>query len=179
MPNLWVFTPRPRSSATPSSMESRSALSISTPPAGTAPWKRPTRRAVRLGFRLVSGLEEAEGARIAAARAGIPFADVEDVWRRAGVYVKSLVRLAEADAYWPSMRLARRDALWAIKALRDNPLPLFAVADGSGRPVPETNDEAVRLKAMTLGHEVIQDYSHVGLTLRPHPVSFLRQQLSS
>jgi error-prone DNA polymerase len=41
------------------------------------------------------------------------------------------VRLAESDAFQPSMRLARRDALWAIKALRDNPLPLFAVVDGN------------------------------------------------
>jgi error-prone DNA polymerase len=86
--------------------------------------------------------------------------------------------LAEADAFQPSMRLARRDALWAIKALRDNPLPLFAIADGKGRPAPETNDEAVRLKAMTAGHEVVEDYTYTGLTLRQHPVSFLRAELA-
>ncbi|OCJ58638.1 hypothetical protein A6U94_23895 [Agrobacterium tumefaciens] len=38
------------------------------------------------------------------------------------------VQIAQADAYNPSLKLERRDALWAIKALRDEPLPLFAAA---------------------------------------------------
>jgi len=75
------------------------------------------------------------------------------------------------------MGLARREALWAIKALRDIPLPLFAAAEG--QPAPETNDQAVALKAMTTGHEVVEDYGHVGLTLRRHPVSFLREELKA
>jgi error-prone DNA polymerase len=82
-----------------------------------------------------------------------------------------------ADAFRPSLGLARREALWAIKALRDIPLPLFAAAEG--QPAPETNDQAVALKAMTAGHEVIEDYGHVGLTLRRHPVSFLREDLKA
>lgn len=135
------------------------------------------RLAVRLGFRQIFGMKDAEAATLVAGRAAQPFGDVEDVWRRSGVHVSTLVRLAEADAFQPSMRLPRRDALWAIKALRDDPLPLFAVADGEGRPTPETNDEAVRLKAMTAGHEVVEDYTFTGLTLRQHPVSFLRSEL--
>jgi error-prone DNA polymerase len=75
------------------------------------------------------------------------------------------------------MGLPRRQALWAIKALRDNPLPLFAATDDD-RPVPEVNETAVRLKAMTAGHEVIEDYAHIGLTLRQHPVAFLRESLA-
>src|SRR6185437_4080980 len=113
------------------------------------------RFAVRLGFRLVLGMKDVEAAALVSGRAGTPFEDVDDVWRRSGVHVSTLVRLAEADAFRPSMKLARRDALWAIKALRDNPLPLFAAADGEGPPVPETNEVAVRLKAMTEGHEVV------------------------
>jgi error-prone DNA polymerase len=136
------------------------------------------RFAVRLGFRQIFGMKDAEAATLVAGRAAMPFSDVEDVWRRSGVHVSTLVRLAEADAFQPSMRLARRDALWAIKALRDNPLPLFAVANGEGRPTPEANDEAVRLKAMTAGHEVVEDYTFTGLTLRQHPVSFLRSELT-
>ncbi len=132
--------------------------------------------AVRLGFRMVRGLANAEAAALVAGRANTSFDTVEDVWRRGGAQVGSLVRLAEADAFLPSMGLARREALWAIKALRDNPLPLFASAEGS--PAPETNDQAVSLKAMTAGHEVIEDYGHVGLTLRHHPVSFLRDELA-
>src|SRR6202000_49352 len=136
------------------------------------------RFAVRLGFRLTAGLKNEDGAAIVSARAGSPFSDVNDVWRRSAVQVSSLVRLAEADAFRPSMGLARRDALWAIKALRDNPLPLFA-SKADELPVPEVNEEAVRLKAMTAGHEVIEDYAHIGLTLRAHPVSFLRPDLTA
>jgi error-prone DNA polymerase len=136
------------------------------------------RFAVRLGFRLVAGLKNEDGAKLAAARAETPFADVEDTWRRCAVQVSSLIRLAEADAFHPSMGVARRDALWAIKALRDNPLPLFASRQDE-QPVPEVNEVAVRLKAMTAGHEVIEDYAHIGLTLRAHPVSFLRPELAA
>ena len=136
------------------------------------------RFAVRLGFRLVAGLKNDDGAKLAAARAEMPFSDVEDTWRRCAVQVSSLVRLAEADAFRPSMGVARREALWAIKALRDNPLPLFASRQDE-QPVPEVNEVAVRLKAMTAGHEVIEDYAHIGLTLRAHPVSFLRPELAA
>jgi error-prone DNA polymerase len=135
------------------------------------------RFAVRLGMRMVRGLSNAEAAALLAGRADMPFATIEDVWRRGGAQVGSLVRLAEADAFRPSMGLARREALWAIKALRDNPLPLFTAAEGM--PAPETNDQVVALKAMTAGHEVIEDYGHVGLTLRRHPVSFLREELKA
>jgi error-prone DNA polymerase len=81
-------------------------------------------------------------------------------------------------AFQPSLGLARREALWAIKPLRDNPLPLFAaVSAWEETTVPEINEPVVALKAMTLGGEVIADYSHVGLTLRDHPPSFLREDL--
>ncbi len=136
------------------------------------------RFAVRLGFRLVSGFRDTEAAALVSGRNALPFSDVEDAWRRSGVQVSSLVRLAEADGFSGSIGLARRDALWAIKALRDNPLPLF-VASEDRPPVPEVNEVAVRLKAMTAGHEVVEDYAHVGLTLRAHPVSFLRSELQA
>lgn len=132
--------------------------------------------AVRLGFRLVSGFRDTEAAALVSGRNNQAFADVEDAWRRSGVQVSSLVQLANADAFNGSMGLARRDALWAIKALRDNPLPLFA-ASTERPPIPEVNEVAVRLKAMTAGHEVVEDYSSVGLSLRAHPVSFLRDGL--
>ena len=141
------------------------------------PGTNDSRFAVRLGMRMVRGLANDQAAILLASRADRPFADVEDMWRRGGAQVSSLVRLAEADAFRPSLGLGRREALWAIKALRDLPLPLFAAAEG--QPAPETNDRAVALKAMTAGHEVIEDYGHVGLTLRHHPVSFLRDELKA
>ena len=136
------------------------------------------RFAVRLGFNRVAGLSNADAAALVAARGGQPFIDIDDVWRRAGVPAATLVRLAEADAFRPALKLARREALWAIKALRDEPLPLFAaVTRRDDRPAPEIVEEAVRLKAMTAGREVVEDYQHTGLTLRRHPVAFLREDL--
>ncbi len=80
------------------------------------------RHAVRLGFRRVKGLAIADAARIVAARMNSDFVSVDDMWRRSGVPTEALVQLAKADAYRPSLKLERRDALWAIKALRDEPL---------------------------------------------------------
>ncbi|MBB4226986.1 error-prone DNA polymerase [Rhizobium mongolense] len=79
----------------------------------------------------------------------------------------------------PSLRLERRDALWAIKALRNEPLPLFAAAaEREARVIAEQQEPEVELRQMTEGHNVVEDYSHTGLTLRQHPLSFLRSDLT-
>ncbi|MGE0283492.1 MAG: error-prone DNA polymerase, partial [Rhizobiaceae bacterium] len=137
------------------------------------------RLAVRLGMRLVKGLGNDHAAAIIAARTDQPFASVDDLWRRAGVPVAALVQLAEADAFRERLKLARREALWAIKALRDEPMPLFAAAAArEQQAIPELREPAVLLNPMTAGREVVEDYGHVGLTLRSHPVSFLRADLT-
>ncbi|MBY3044232.1 DNA polymerase III subunit alpha [Rhizobium phaseoli] len=137
------------------------------------------RHAVRLGFRQVKGLAVADAARIVAARMNSIFASVDDMWRRSGVRSEALVQLAKADAFLPSLKLERRDALWAIKALRDEPLPLFAAAAERERAaIAEQREPEVLLRQMTDGHNVIEDYSHTGLTLRQHPIAFLRKDLS-
>jgi error-prone DNA polymerase len=142
------------------------------------PTEDETSFAVRLGLRMVKGLANAHAATIVGARADSDFTSVDDLWRRVRVPSATLVQLAEADAFRPSIDLARREALWAIKALRDEPLPLFAAASTQAdEVVPEVNEPAVSLKPMTAGGEVVEDYGHVGLTLRRHPVSFLRQDL--
>jgi error-prone DNA polymerase len=134
--------------------------------------------AVRLGLRMVRGLANKDAAAIFAARADEPFVSVDDLWRRAGVPSVSLVQIAEADAMQPSLKLARREALWAIKGLRDEPLPLFAAASArEARTVLELQEPAVALRPMTAGGEVVEDYGHVGLTLRAHPATFLRAEL--
>jgi error-prone DNA polymerase len=139
-----------------------------------------SRFAVRLGLRMIKGMANAHGAAIVACRAGNRFLSVEDLWHRAGVPSAALVALAEADAFRPSMGLARREALWAIKALRDEPLPLFAAAtERAMEPVPEIDEPEVALKPMSAGGEVVQDYRNVGLTLRCHPLTFLREDLKA
>jgi error-prone DNA polymerase len=137
------------------------------------------RHAVRLGMRLIKGLASADVARIVAARMNKEFESVDDVWRRSNVPTEALVQLAEADAFLPTMKHQRRDALWAIKALRDDPLPLFAAAaEREAAVIPEQQEPAVALRQMTEGHNVVEDYGHVGLTLREHPVAFLRRDLT-
>lgn len=137
------------------------------------------RHAVRLGMRLVKGLAATDAARIATARMDEPFESLDDMWRRSGVPAASLVELAEADAFLPSLQMERRDALWAIKALRDEPLPLFAAAaERESRAIAEQQEPSVELRQMTEGHNVVADYSHIGLTLRDHPLTFLRQDLT-
>ncbi|MEK1871947.1 MAG: error-prone DNA polymerase [Rhizobium altiplani] len=142
--------------------------------------ERTNRHAVRLGMRLVKGLAVADSARIVAARMNASFETVDDVWRRSYVPTEALVQLAEADAFLPSLKLQRRDAIWAIKALRDEPLPLFAAAsEREARAITEQQEPEVALRQMTAGHNVVADYSHVGLTLRDHPIAFLRKELTA
>ncbi|WP_254909393.1 helix-hairpin-helix domain-containing protein, partial [Acetobacter senegalensis] len=129
--------------------------------------------AVRLGMSLVKGLANDDAACIVAARALRPFTSVDDLWRRAGVKAAALNHLAEADAFRPSLGLARREALWAIKALRDEPLPLFAAA----QVTREAEEPDVLLQPMRDGAEVVRDYNWLGLSLRDHPVTFLRADL--
>ncbi|SFK82276.1 error-prone DNA polymerase [Methylocapsa palsarum] len=142
------------------------------------PTNREDRFAVRLGLRMVRGLSNINAATMIGARADKPFASVDDLWRRCAVPAAALVQIAEADAFQPSLKLARREALWAIKALRDEPLPLFAAASArEAEALAEISEPAVNLRPMAAGGEVVEDYGHVGLTLRSHPVSFLREDL--
>lgn len=148
-------------------------------PTGKKNGKGEERFAVRLGLRMVKGLSNGHAADIVASRQDRDFASVDDLWRRAGVPAAALVCLAEADAFLPALSLARREALWAIKALRDEPLPLFAAAAiRENAVIEELQEPSVTLRPMTDGGEVVQDYGHVGLTLREHPMTFLRHDLS-
>ncbi|MBX3576267.1 MAG: error-prone DNA polymerase [Rhizobiaceae bacterium] len=137
------------------------------------------RFAVRLGMRMTKGLANAHAALIIARRGEDSFTSVDDMWRRAGVPAHALEQLAEADAFRPSLGIARREALWALKGLRDDPLPLFAAASRREEvTVVEQIEPVMDLKPMTAGGEVVSDYGHTGLTLRQHPVSFLRADLA-
>jgi error-prone DNA polymerase len=74
----------------------------------------------------------------------------------------------------------RRDALWTIGGLVDEPLPLFAAADGQeAKAGAEGVEPAVALVPMTAGREVVEDYRSKGLTLRQHPIAFLREDLKA
>jgi error-prone DNA polymerase len=103
------------------------------------------RFAVRLGLRMVRGLADKDGAALVGARGETPFSSVDDLWRRAKVPVSSLVELADADAMKEALGLARRQALRAIKALRDEPLELWtAAAEREAQTVPESARDCQR-----------------------------------
>lgn len=147
------------------------------------------RLAVRLGLRMVKGLGNADAARLILARGDQPFVSVDDLWHRAAVGTATLNELARADAFNPSLGLQRREVFWAMKALRDEPLPLFSALRnreqatseqtfGQQGGFKEQSEPQVRLSPMTAGSEVVADYGHTGLSLRQHPLSFLRSDLA-
>ncbi|ESQ78667.1 error-prone DNA polymerase [Asticcacaulis sp. YBE204] len=143
------------------------------------PTENEDRFAVRLGFRNIKSMQNAQAATLVASRMNTPFTTVDDVWRRAKLPITILTTFADGDVF-RALGLSRRDALWAIKGLRDEELPLFAAAARAQHDeyIPEFEEAPVQLKAMTKGGEVVQDYNHLGLSLRAHPVSFLRPALS-
>ncbi|TIL71042.1 MAG: DNA polymerase III subunit alpha [Mesorhizobium sp.] len=134
-----------------------------------------TSHAVRLGFRQVKGLSK-ERMEVFVARRGGGYATVRDVWLRSGLHVDEIEKLAQADAF-RSLGLDRRDALWAVRALdgrsATETLPLF------DRPAIRLRDlePETRLPTMPLGEHVVHDYRSLGLSLKAHPLAFLRQRL--
>ena len=137
------------------------------------------RSAVRLGLRMTRGLAEKHGLQLVAARGARTFPSILEISRRTHLPVSALVQLAKADAF-RSLHLTRREASWAIKALRDNTLPLFDDADRREQRIcPELTEPPVTLTTMTKGREVVEDYRSHGLSLRSHPLAFLRKELTA
>jgi error-prone DNA polymerase len=131
---------------------------------------REDKLALRLGLRMVKGLANVHGAQIAAAAMDAPFTSIEDAWQRSGVPLAALEKLADADAF-AGLGLDRRQALWRLRGLGGAPLPLFAAAEA------RANEPEVALTPMTEGREVVEDYRAVQLSLRSHPLAFLRPEL--
>lgn len=131
------------------------------------------RKAVRLGFRQVKGLTRKDVDRLLACR-GNGYVSIRDLWLRTGLPRSVIERLADADVF-RSIKLDRRAALWAAKALDEGGavehLPLFA-DHGDLQIEPETP-----LPQMRDSEQVVNDYRYLSLSLKAHPVSFLREQL--
>ena len=136
----------------------------SLPPAGEGETCRP---AVRLGLRLVQGLNEGAARRIEAARADQPFASIDDLARRAQLDTRELNQLAAADALL-SLAGHRRQQVWQSSALKAAPEFL--------RDAP-IDEAPLELAAAPEGEEIVHDYASIGLTLRRHPVALLRPRL--
>ncbi len=131
------------------------------------------RLALRLGLRQIDGFRKAWAEDLIQAREKAPFASIDDLRTRAALTPAALDHLAAADAMG-ALKLSRREGLWAAKGLpRDAPAPLFAAAgldEADGRP-PET------LPRPHPSQEVVNDYETIRLSLKGHPVGFLRDRL--
>ena len=132
-------------------------------------------KAVRLGLHEIKGIREAD-AQVLVDRRGSGYASVRDVWLRTGLPVAVLERLADADAFG-SLGISRRQALWAVRGLVGTDgaetLPLFDVADAP----PPRLEQAVDLPLISHSEAVVHDYRTMSLSLRAHPLSFMRRKL--
>ncbi len=134
-------------------------------------------KVVRLGLRMARDLSNADAAAIVSARGDLPYRSVQEIQRRARVGRGALDRIGEADGFG-SLDLDRRNGLWQVKGLGNEALPLFAAADArQGQLRPEAPEPDVLLAPMGEGSEVVEDYRASGLSLRAHPLHFLRDEL--
>jgi len=129
-------------------------------------------RALRLGTRLVKGLSQVHADALAAERerAG-PYTGLHDLHRRSRVPVGALRRLARGDAFG-LLGLDRQRALWGNQALKDDDLPVLDA-------VPSPDDRAAPLPPVSAPQQVRDDYHATGLSLKAHPVWFLRELLNA
>jgi len=129
--------------------------------------------ALRLGLRQIDGLQRDAADRLVARR---PHRTVEELRSRGGVPVHAIQRLAAADAF-RSIGLDRRAALWDSRALKQAPdLPLFAYAEARDEGMEA---EPAQLPIMPLSEHVVNDYQTIRLSLKAHPMGFLREHYAS
>ncbi len=126
--------------------------------------------AVRLGLRQVDGVKEAAADRLVKARQ-IPYESLADLKKWVRIDAGSMRKLAAADAF-RSMGLDRRQALWDARALKDAPdLPLFTERD-------EGEETPFLLPQMPICEHVVSDYQTLRLSLKRHPMSFMRRSMT-
>ena len=136
-------------------------------------------KAVRLGLRMARDLSNADGAAIVTARGATQYVSIEEIQRRAGVGRGALDRIGDANGFG-SLGTDRRAGLWEVKGLGSAALPLFAAADErDGKLRQEAIEPTVLLAPMGEGAEVVEDYRASGLSLRAHPLAFLRDELKA
>lgn len=125
--------------------------------------------ALRLGFRQIKGLSEEDMLPLLQAR-HTAFTGITQL-ADAGISLTALEKLADADAF-RSIGIDRRKALWEVTALKDKPQALFA-----GQASDSAGETAITLPEMTAPEHVVHDYAATTLSLKAHPVSFIREKL--
>jgi error-prone DNA polymerase len=127
------------------------------------------RCALRLGFRQVKGLREDDLQLLLSGRTA-SYTSIATL-RDTGLSITTLEKLADADAF-RSIGLDRRRALWEVSALHDHHTGIF-----TGQPSESTTEAQIQLPEMTDSEHVVHDYNTTTLSLKAHPVSFIREKL--
>ncbi len=125
---------------------------------------------VRLGLNRISGLSEEAAERIVAARNEEPFANVEDLARRARLDAHELRLLAQADAL-SGLSGHRHQAAWAVAGVDTRPTEMLRAT--------RFNEAPAMLAAPSEVEDTLADYQATGLTLKRHPLALLREQLAT
>jgi len=180
-------------------LEGDCKLQIEEPLAASQQRSNNSARALRLGFRMLTGMSSADAERIVAARREGTFRSMEDFARRTGLRRTTLSRLAKADAFG-SLELNRRQALWDALGEDGKELPLFEEKNcklqiancklqieenarklaeplAASRSSAVSSSSAPQLPALSAAEEVLADYRATGFSLKDHPLSFLREGL--
>jgi error-prone DNA polymerase len=125
--------------------------------------------ALRLGFRQITGMRDDDVKALVDGR-GTGYLNIHSL-QDAGVSLAALERLADADAF-RSLGLDRRQALWEVSSLKDRPIALF-----EGQPSESEKEVQIQLPLMSEGEHVVQDYTTTSLSIKAHPVNFIREKL--
>jgi error-prone DNA polymerase len=121
-------------------------------------------------MQMVAGLPEKEAQALVENR-DCGYRSPAEIARRAGCSRRALDLLAQADAF-ASITKGRRHAVWKASALDGKIASLFT-------GVELFDDPDVNLPPITGSQQVLADYLTTGLTLREHPLAFLRSQLKA
>ncbi|MHC4840659.1 MAG: error-prone DNA polymerase, partial [Planctomycetota bacterium] len=147
------------------------AASMETPPEA---WGEPG-PSIRLGIRVVKGVSEQTATAISEARSlSGKIKNVSDLVRRIQPSLSrqrlrhDLHALANADAF-ASLNISRRQAIWEIRNASADAPGMFKNLD--------MVEPKVNLPEQSEVEMVTADYHSTGLSLRAHPVSFLREEL--
>lgn len=124
--------------------------------------------AFRVGFRQIAGLGEQAGLAIETARAQGPFTTIADFARRTKLGKRSLLALAQAQAF-EGLGVSRRQACWEVEGLWSSDTPLFAGV--------QLGDGDTALPAPNPYEEVQQDFLAMGFSLGNHPIGLARDWL--
>lgn len=118
--------------------------------------------AMRLGFRRIKGFSQERALGLVAARKSGFFTSMSECARRANLTPADLECLAAGDVF-AGIESNRQQARWQAAAIEhtDQELPC--------------EDDELLVMPFSENQEMIEDYRSLGLSLRAHPVSFLRQ----